>query len=132
MSTYKLINVNRGHRIHDTILMFDNFFFLNNPEIYWTVVQSLNSSIPLLSYFHIYRDFSVKCNCHTLGKIFSRQHTELFFLFFPGNKIRHFMQTVSNVSKKCQILFSGKNKKNIINLLSAEFAQRVLKVNSLD
>ena len=30
---------------------------------------------------------------------------------------------------KCQILFSGKNKKNIINLLSAENAQRVVKVN---
>ena len=30
---------------------------------------------------------------------------------------------------KCQILFSRKNKKNIINLLSAEFAQRVVKVN---
>ena len=29
---------------------------------------------------------------------------------------------------KCQILFSGKNKKNIINLLSAELAQRVVKV----
>ena len=29
---------------------------------------------------------------------------------------------------KCQSLFSGKNKKNIINLLSAEFAQRVIKV----
>ena len=31
---------------------------------------------------------------------------------------------------KCQILFSGKNKKNnIINLSSAEYAQRVGKVN---
>ena len=30
---------------------------------------------------------------------------------------------------KCQILFSGKNKKNIINLPSAENAQRVVKVN---
>ena len=29
---------------------------------------------------------------------------------------------------KCQILFSGKNKKNIINLSSAENAQRVIKV----
>ena len=27
---------------------------------------------------------------------------------------------------KCQILFSGKNKKNIINLSSAENAQRVV------
>ena len=30
---------------------------------------------------------------------------------------------------KCQILFSGKNKKNIINLSSAENAQRVVKIN---
>ena len=29
---------------------------------------------------------------------------------------------------KCQILVSGKNKKNIINLSSAENAQRVVKV----
>ena len=29
---------------------------------------------------------------------------------------------------KCQILFSGKNKKNIINLPSAENAKRVVKV----
>ena len=29
---------------------------------------------------------------------------------------------------KCQILFSGKNKKNIINV-SSEFAQRMVKVN---
>ena len=32
---------------------------------------------------------------------------------------------------KCQILFSGKNKKNIINLSSAENAQRVVKVNCI-
>ena len=31
---------------------------------------------------------------------------------------------------KCQILFFGKNKKNIINLSSAENAQRVVKVNT--
>ena len=31
---------------------------------------------------------------------------------------------------KCQILFSGTNKKNIINLSSAENAQRVVKVNN--
>ena len=28
---------------------------------------------------------------------------------------------------KCQSLFSGKNKKNVINLSSAELAQRVVK-----
>ena len=32
---------------------------------------------------------------------------------------------------KCQILFSGKNKKNIINLPSAENAQRVVKVKAI-
>ena len=32
---------------------------------------------------------------------------------------------------KCQILFSGKNKKNVINLSSAENAQRVVKVKLL-
>ena len=31
---------------------------------------------------------------------------------------------------KCQILFSGEKKKNIINLSSAELAQRVVKVNA--
>ena len=29
---------------------------------------------------------------------------------------------------KCQILISGNNKKNVINLLSAELAQRMVKV----
>ena len=32
---------------------------------------------------------------------------------------------------KCQILFSGKNKKNIINMPSAENAQRVVKVKEI-
>ena len=32
---------------------------------------------------------------------------------------------------KCQILFSGKSKKTIINLSSAELAQRVVKVDKL-
>ena len=31
----------------------------------------------------------------------------------------------------CQGLFSGKNKENVINLLSAEFAQRVVKAKTL-
>ena len=32
---------------------------------------------------------------------------------------------------KCQILFSGKHKKNILNLLSAELAPNVIKVKYL-
>ena len=37
----------------------------------------------------------VMCSVSTLGKIFSRQHTEIFSLFFPENRIWHFMQIVS-------------------------------------
>ena len=51
-----------------------------------------------------------------LVKISSREYLEIF-LFFPGNWTFY---------AKCQILFSGKNKKNNINLSSAEFAQRVV------
>ena len=47
-----------------------------------------------------------------------QQITLKYFLIFP-------METIC---KKCQILFSGKNKKNIVNLLSAELALRVVKV----
>ena len=45
-------------------------------------------------------------------------------------QIAHFMQTVAKetICMKCQILFSGKNKKNIINLSSAEFANWVINV----
>ena len=42
------------------------------------------------------------------------------------------MQIVSNGDNLHEMsnLFSGKNKKHIVNLLSAEFAQRVVKVNT--
>ena len=35
------------------------------------------------------------------------------------------------ICMKCQILFSGKNKKNIINLLSAEFTHSTVSVKVL-
>ena len=37
---------------------------------------------------------------------------------------------METICMKYQILFSGKNKKNITNLLSAESAQRMVMVNS--
>ena len=76
--------------------------------------------------YHLY--FSVlklpSLTLSTLDKIFSRQHFEIFFffIFFPENRIWHF---------KCQILFSGKNMKNIVNLSSAENAQGVVKVKDM-
>ena len=61
----------------------------------------------------------------TLGKIFSRQHFEIFFKFFPKSRIWHFMKIVSKagfdmswklspletIFMKCQILLSGKIRK---------------------
>ena len=39
------------------------------------------------------------------------------------------LSPLETICMKCQFLFSGKNKKNITNLSSAELAQRVVKVN---
>ena len=60
----------------------------------------------------------------TLGKIFSRLHVEIFFHEY---RFSHFMQ-IETICMKCQILFSGKNEKNIFSLSSSELAQRVVKV----
>ena len=76
-----------------------------------------------------------------LSTLISR-HFEIFVSFSPGNRTSHFhLETVFDASckvssmekmeiifMKCQILFFGKNKKNITILLSVEFAQRMLKV----
>ena len=48
------------------------------------------------------------------GENFGRQPFDIFY----------FSQQTETISMKCQILFSGKKeKKNVINLSSAEFAQ---------
>ena len=67
-----------------------------------------------------------------LGKKSSRQHTEIFFLFFPGNSLNISckMSPMEIICMKSQILFPGKNKKNIINVSSSELAQRVVKVGN--
>ena len=50
-----------------------------------------------------------------LGKIFSRRHVEIYLVFFLESRFWHFMQIVlspqETICMKCQILFSGKNKK---------------------
>ena len=40
-------------------------------------------------------NYTLALTLSTLGKIFSRRHFEIFFLFFPENRIWHFMQIVS-------------------------------------
>ena len=62
--------------------------------------------------------------CSTLCEIFSSQHFEIFFLIFPekqGFDILCKFSTLETICMKCQILFSGKNKKNI-NVPSAVLA----------
>ena len=51
---------------------------------------------------------------NTLGKIFSGQHIEIFFLLFPENVIWHVMHFVSvwdNLHKNVKSRFLGKIKK---------------------
>ena len=71
------------------------------------------------------------CSVSTLGKIFNRRHT--IFLIFPRKQHLTFhanclLWTLETICKKCQMLFSWKNKKNIINMSSAELAQIVVYV----
>ena len=62
----------------------------------------------------------------------SRQHFEIVFLFFfqkSGSDISCKLLPLKTICMKCQILFSGKNKKNITNLLNAELAKSVVNFN---
>ena len=66
----------------------------------------------------------------TLGKIFSRWHIEIFFLIFLENRVLQFMQIVSkgDTLREMPYPFFWEKKKNIINLSSAELAQKMIKV----
>ena len=64
----------------------------------------------------------------TLGKKFSRQYFKVFFLFFPENKLWHFMQIVDNLHEMSKPFFLGK-KYEKLNLFSAKYTQRVIKIN---
>ena len=59
-----------------------------------------------------------------LGNIFVRQHSRENDLILPRKEGLTFKKTIC---LKCQTLFYGKSKKNIINL-SAELGKRVVKV----
>ena len=70
----------------------------------------------------------------TLGYIFSRQHIELLFLclwFFLFQQIVFdISDKLETICIKCQACFwESIRKKNIINVSSAKFAKRVVKVN---
>ena len=73
----------------------------------------------------------VMCSVLTLGKIFSRRHTEIFSYISQktGFDISCKLSPMETICMKCQILFWGKIRKNIINLSSVELAQRVERLN---
>ena len=66
-------------------------------------------------------DLWVKFSADDILKYFS------YFLQKKGFDISCKLSPVETICMKCQILFSGKNKKTVTNLLSAEIAQRVVK-----
>ena len=61
-----------------------------------------------------------------------RWHFEIVFLLSPENRVCHFMQIVRQFAWNVRPCFLGKNKNNIINLSSAEFASRAVKIKPLD
>ena len=64
----------------------------------------------------------------TLGKYFSKQFLNIFLIFSQKIGFDISCRLSMTICMKCQSLFSGKNKKNIINLLSAEFANSMVKI----
>ena len=67
-----------------------------------------------------------------LGKNFSR-HFEIFFSYFSQKvdfEIPCKLSPEETICIEYQSLFSEKNKKTIIGLLSAEFAQRMVKIKA--
>ena len=56
------------------------------------VSQKIKLIIYSVKQFQDRKCFYMSLTLSTLGKIFGRWHSEIFFLFFPGNRIWHFMQ----------------------------------------
>ena len=75
--------------------------------------------------FYVY--LYLKLTLSTLDKIYNRRQFETFPYLSKKTEcdISYKLETIC---MKCHILFSGKSKKNVINLLSAELAKRVVKV----
>ena len=66
-----------------------------------------------------------------LGKNFSRWHSEIFFCTFLKTQALAFHGTICMKWPSYFFFFFLKKKKNIINLLSNEFAYKVVKVNKM-
>ena len=86
---------------------------------------------PVLSIINNYLLKAEEHYYYTLN-CWERKKNKEKILFFPENRIRHFMQIVSleTVRIKCQILFYGKNKKNLNYLSIAKIRPKCVSNNS--
>ena len=68
---------------------------------------------------YVYDRINLKCSA-----CWVKYAEDEFLKYFPqktGLNISHKLSPIETIDVKCQILFSGKNKKNAINISSAEF-----------
>ena len=109
VQTARTQNILCGQQLHMLVSVI--LQFLINSSMLWTVKKQK------ILYLKSYLTYIT----HSLGK-FSRWQIDIF-LFFPENRIWHFMQIVSPEDNLHEMsnLFSGKNKKNISKCRLPEF-----------
>ena len=126
---------------NNKMISLSNFIYFVCPRVYWDYYQDITkfSSQYMSSSKVKHLLLSLSCCLNicmalafsTLGKIFSKRHIKVFFFLFfqkTGFDSSFKLSPLETIWMKCQILFSGKKKENIINLSSAELAKRELKV----
>ena len=86
-------------------------------QISWLLQKPTDLDLHCLQRQSISGFSRTRVNAKHVGKNFSR-HFEMFFLFFPVDRIQHFMQIVSFGDNLLEMPnpISGKNKKNVANM----------------
>ena len=82
-------------------------------------------------HYHIYPKYSDTLMFSMLGKIFQQSIHGNILLIFPEKKGFDISCKLSGLHETSTPVFCEKNQKNIINLSSAESAQRVVTIKSL-
>ena len=90
-----------------------------------TLLQVEDPEKPLLDAEGVYSELTLSL----LVKNFSRRHFVIFIVFHFSQKLGFDISPKDNLHKMSKPVFWEKIRKNIINWSSAEYVQRVLKVN---
>ena len=114
-----------SHRVH--LMSTHNMFLWRNKAIIY-LDTPFNLSYTCLFVFLLFFLQEVKLPFTTLLAISAGNKLVIFFLFFPENGIWYFMQIGDTIYMKYQILFSGKNNKNISECCLLKFLPRMLDV----